>query len=69
VPPTNWQNQNWYLAKMNGTDAGKSMKNALYILLYAKRHLSGWSVVKQQKMRPIALAIIELCLSEGINQL
>ena len=28
-------------------DNGKSMKNALYVLWYAKRHLSGRSDVKQ----------------------
>ena len=28
-------------------DTGKSMKNALYLLLYAKRHLSGQSDVEQ----------------------
>ena len=28
-------------------DTGKSMKNALYILRYAKRHLSGRSDIKQ----------------------
>ena len=28
-------------------DTGKSMKNALYVLWYAKRHLSGQSDVKQ----------------------
>ena len=28
-------------------DTGKSMKNALYVLWYAKRHLSGRSDVKQ----------------------
>ena len=28
-------------------DTGKSMKNALYILRYAKRHLSGESDVEQ----------------------
>ena len=28
-------------------DTGKSMKNALYVLQYAKRHLSGRSNVKQ----------------------
>ena len=28
-------------------DTGKSMKNALYVLQYAKRHLSGQSDVKQ----------------------
>ena len=30
-------------------DTGKSLKNALHILQYAKRHLSGWSDVKQRK--------------------
>jgi len=30
-------------------DNGKSLKNALYVLQYAKRHLSGWSNVKQWK--------------------
>ena len=30
-------------------DTGKSMKNALYVLQYAKRHLSGRSDVKQWK--------------------
>ena len=28
-------------------DAGKSMKNALYVLRYAKRHLSGQNDVEQ----------------------
>ena len=28
-------------------DTGKSMKNALYVLWHAKRHLSGRSVVEQ----------------------
>ena len=44
------------------------MKKALYILRYAQRHLSGQSDVKQSKIKPIALAIIELYLSEGISQ-
>ena len=33
----------WYTKE----DTGKSMKNALYVLRYAKRHLSGRSDVKQ----------------------
>ena len=49
-------------------DTGKSMKNALYKLRYDKRHQSGQSSVKQWKIKPVALAIIELCLSEGISQ-
>ena len=28
------------------------MKNALYVLWYAKSHLSGWSDVEQQKSSP-----------------
>jgi len=39
-------------AKMNGTQRsilGNSLKNALHVLRYAKRHLLGWSNVKQQK--------------------
>ena len=45
------------------------MKNALYVLRYAKRHLSGEATSNSEKMKPVALAIIELCLSEGISQL
>ena len=40
------------------------MKNALYILRYAKGHLSGRSDIE----KPVALAIIELHLSEDIRQ-
>ena len=50
-------------------DTGKSMKNALYVLRYAKRHLSGRSDVEQWKNQAVALAVIELCLSESISQL
>jgi len=43
---------------------GKFMNNALYAQWYGKRYLSGWSNVKQQqKIKPIALAIVELCYS------
>jgi len=42
-------------------DTGKSMKNALYVQQYGKRHLSGWSDVEQRKkLKPVALAIVEL---------
>jgi len=45
---------------------GKSMKDALYVQWYGKKHLSGWSNVEQQKkIRPVALAIVELCESEA----
>jgi len=46
-------------------DTGKFMKNGLYVLWYAKRHLLSWSSIKQQKKKPVALAI---GLFEGINQ-
>ena len=49
-------------------DAGKSMKNALYILWYAKG--TPWAEVtsNSEKIKPIVLAVIELRLSEGISQ-
>jgi len=49
-----------------GTD--KSMKNALYVQRYGKRHLSGWSDIKQKKIKPVTLAIVELHDSKGIGQ-
>jgi len=49
-------------------DTGKSLKNALYVLWYAKRHLSGWRTSNSEKIKPVALAVIELHLSEGIRQ-
>ena len=48
-------------------DTGKSMKNALYTLQYAKRHLSGRSDIEQWKNQATVLAVIELCLSEGMQ--
>ena len=39
-------------------DTGKSMKNALYILQYSKRHLKQCLTIK-----PTALEVLELCLS------
>jgi len=53
---------------MKGTqkeDTGKSMKNALYLLRCDKRQLTGWCNVKQWKIKPIVLAIIEPELSVG----
>jgi len=44
---------------------GKSMKNALYVQRHGKRYLSGWSDIEQWRINPIALAIVELCESEG----
>jgi len=31
---------------------GKSMKNPLHVQWYGKRHLSGWSDIEQQKLKP-----------------
>ena len=41
---------------------GKSLKNALHVLWYAKRHLSGWSGItsNSEKIKLVALAIIKL---------
>jgi len=42
---------------------GKSIKNALYIKQYIKRHLLGWSDVEQQKkkkVKPVALGIVKV---------
>jgi len=50
-------------AKVTKEDAGKQfMENEMYILWYAKRHLSGWSNVEQWNIRPVPLTIVELCL-------
>jgi len=46
----------------------KSMKHALCVQWHGKRYLSGWSNVKQQKIKSVALAIVELHESEGIRQ-
>ena len=44
------------------------MMRALYILRYAKRHVSGQATLSSEKIKPISLAVIELCLPEGIRQ-
>ena len=48
-------------------DTGKSIKNTVYILQYVKRHLSGWSDIKQWKIKAIILAVIKLSLSEQFS--
>jgi len=51
---------------------GKSMKNGLDVQRHGKKHLSGWSDIKQRKSctvgGAIALAIVKLRKSEGIEQ-
>jgi len=45
------------------------MKNVLYILWYAKNTAQAKVTSTNEKLKPIALSIIELHLSEGISQL
>ena len=45
-----------------------SIKNVLYVLWYAKRYFSGLSNTEQLKIKPVALAIIELHLCGGFSQ-
>ena len=49
-------------------DTGKSMKNALYVLQYAKGTSQAEATSNSEKTKPVALAIIKLCLSGGISQ-
>ena len=50
-------------------DTGKSMKNALYILRYVKGTCRAEATSNSEKINPVALVVIELCLSEGISRL
>jgi len=43
-------------------DTGKSLKNALHVLRYAKTHLSGWSNVKQWKNQAGSLSHYQVML-------
>ena len=49
-------------------DIGKSMKNALYILRYAKRHIQAEATLNSEKIKPVALVVIKLRLSEDNSQ-
>ena len=44
------------------------MKHALYVLQYAKGTSQAKVTSNSEKSNPVDLAIIELCLSEGIDQ-
>ena len=44
------------------------MKNALYILQNAKGTSRAEVTLNSEKVRPVALVVIELHLSEGISQ-
>ena len=50
-------------------DTGKSMKNALYVLQYAKCTRLAEATSNGEEIKPIALAVIKLHLSEGTSQL
>ena len=52
-------------AKMNGTQK-RNMKNALYM---PKGTCRAEATSNTEKIKPVALAVIELRLSEGISQL
>ena len=52
---------------MNGTQK-RTLVSALYVLWHAKRHLSGQATLNSERIKPIALAIIKLFLSEDISQ-
>ena len=41
---------------------------ALELLQFVKRHFLDEAMSNSAKIRPIALAVIELCLSEGISK-
>jgi len=48
-------------------DTGKSLKNALHILRYAKSTSQAEATSNSEKIKPVALAVIKLRRSEGIS--
>jgi len=50
-------------------NSGNSTKNVLYVLQYTKGTSRNEAMSNSKKIKPIALAIIKLHLSEGIRQL
>jgi len=51
-----------------GHDTDESMKNALHVQWCGKRHLSTEETLNSERIKPVALAIVELQESEGIRQ-
>jgi len=52
---------------MHWEDTVKFMKNALHVQQYGKS--TSWAeAMNSEKIKPVALAIVELCESEGIRQ-
>ena len=49
-------------------DTGKSMKNALLYCRMPKGTCQAKATSSSEEIKPIALAVIKLCLSEGISQ-
>ena len=49
-------------------DTDKSMKNALYVCGMPKGTFRDEATSNSEKIKPAAIAVIELCLSEGISQ-
>ena len=49
-------------------NTGKSMKNALYVLRYAKGTSRAEVTSNSEKIKPVALAVIELRLFEDIRR-
>jgi len=47
---------------------GKSMKNALHVQWYSKDTSRAEATSNSKKIKPVALAIAELCESESISQ-
>jgi len=54
----------WYTKEGHG----KSMKNALYVQPYGKGTSQAEATLNSEKIKPVALAIVESCESEGIRQ-
>ena len=44
------------------------MKDALYVLWYAKGTSQAEATLNCEKIKPVSLAVIELCSSQGISQ-
>jgi len=49
-------------------DPGKSMKNALYLQRHSKSTSKAEATSNSKKIKPVALAIVDLHESEGIRQ-
>ena len=45
---------------------GRTMMQAQELLQLAKRHVSGKATLNSEEIKPVALTIIKLCLSESI---